>query len=79
VRIANDNPYGLVSGIWTRDLDRAFRVSAQLETGQVYVNQFGTLDVETPFGGMKDSGYGREKGIEAVMHYLQSKTVNVRL
>ena len=61
IELANDTPYGLVAGVWTRDLDRAYRVAGRLEAGQVYVNGRGA-PIEAPFGGVKDSGYGREKG-----------------
>jgi len=79
VRIANDTPYGLVAGIWTRDLSRAHRVAARLEAGQIAVNEWTAGGVETPFGGYKQSGYGREKGIEALHHYTQLKCVTIKL
>jgi aldehyde dehydrogenase (NAD+) len=79
VRIANDSEYGLVAGIWTRDLARAHRTASLLEVGQVFINEYYAGGVETPFGGYKRSGIGREKGIEAMHHYCQTKAVTVRL
>lgn len=79
IRIANDTEYGLAAGIWTQNLSRALRVAARLEAGQIYVNEYQSGGVETPLGGYKQSGYGREKGLEALHHYTQLKCVTIKL
>jgi acyl-CoA reductase-like NAD-dependent aldehyde dehydrogenase len=72
---ANDTQYGLAAGGWTRDLDRALRLSNTLEAGTVWLNTWGDTDPASPFGGMKQSGYGREMGAEAIALYSQTKSV----
>lgn len=79
IRIANDTDYGLAAGIWTESLSRAHRVSAAIDAGQIYVNEYMAGGVETPLGGFKNSGYGREKGIEALHSYTQLKCVIMKL
>ena len=79
LRLANDTEYGLVAGVWTKNIDRAMHFSANLEAGQVYINNWFGGGVETPFGGWKNSGIGREKGFEALLHYTQLRTTIISL
>jgi aldehyde dehydrogenase (NAD+) len=77
IAIANDTPYGLSAGIFTSDVGAAHRIASQLAAGQVQVNRYIGAGVEVPFGGYKHSGLGREKGLEALRHYTQVKSVIV--
>lgn len=80
IALANATPYGLVAGVWTADVGRALRVAGEIQAGQVYVNGYGVAGgIELPFGGMKRSGYGRGKGVEAMYSYTQVKNVCVVL
>ena len=79
IRLANGTPYGLVGGVFTRDLDRATTAARQLRAGQVFVNEWYAGGVETPFGGFGKSGYGRENGREALWNYVQTKNVAIKL
>ncbi|SEV80191.1 aldehyde dehydrogenase family protein [Natrinema salifodinae] len=77
VRRANDTEFGLYATVWTNDLGRAHRVANGIEAGSVMVNQYSGSYPQTPFGGHKKSGLGREKGMQAIDHYTQLKTVNI--
>jgi len=73
--LANDTEFGLAAGVWTRDINRAHKMARALEAGTVWVNTYRALTFNSPFGGYKSSGIGRQNGIEAVHQYLQTKSV----
>lgn len=72
---ANDTAFGLASGIWTADYQKAWRVARALEAGTVWINTYKQLSISTPFGGFKDSGYAREKGVGGMRLYQQAKSL----
>ncbi len=79
VELANATQFGLVAGIWTRDGARQFRMAKRVHSGQVFINNYGAGGgVELPFGGVKSSGYGREKGFEALYGFTTLKTVAIK-
>jgi len=79
IHIANDTDFGLGAGVFTKDLKKASWTASKLEAGQVYVNKWFTGSHATPFGGYKQSGYSREKGVDALKSYLQVKNVGISL
>lgn len=79
IAIANDSNYGLACGLWTNDLKRGHRMAAAVEAGAVWLNTYRRLHWAVPFGGYKDSGYGRDSGMESLRGYQQTKSVWVDL
>ena len=79
LHIANDVQYGLVAGIFTNDINRALRLATRIRAGQIYINEYFAGGEETPFGGYKKSGFGREKGLDALYNYTQVKNIAIRL
>jgi acyl-CoA reductase-like NAD-dependent aldehyde dehydrogenase len=75
IRIGNDIPFGLAAAVWTRDLRRAMLLTEKLKAGTVWVNNYRATSFTSPFGGYKESGIGRESGIEAIKEYLHTKCV----
>jgi gamma-glutamyl-gamma-aminobutyraldehyde dehydrogenase len=76
IALANQTSYGLAASVYTRDLERAIRVSRALRAGTVGVNAYSEGDITTPFGGYKESGFGgRDKGLEALEQYTEKKTI----
>lgn len=72
---ANDTPYGLAAGIWTNDITRANRLASMIRAGSVYINMYGATDAAVPFGGFKQSGYGRDMGHANLESYLETKSI----
>ena len=79
IQRANATEYGLASSVFTKDLEKANYVSTALRAGSVYVNCYGVVPVQAPFGGYKMSGFGREMGEEGMMEYCQVKAVHVAI
>jgi aldehyde dehydrogenase (NAD+) len=79
VVLANGVAYGLASGIWTSDVSKALRIADRIDAGTVWINTYGMFDVAVPFGGRKQSGFGKELGEEALEPYLHSKSIWVDL
>jgi succinate-semialdehyde dehydrogenase/glutarate-semialdehyde dehydrogenase len=77
IRIANDTPYGLGSYVYTTDAEQADRVASALEVGMVFVNGVGMEAVELPFGGVRQSGYGRELGSLGIEEFVNNKMIRI--
>jgi (Z)-2-((N-methylformamido)methylene)-5-hydroxybutyrolactone dehydrogenase len=79
IALANGTDYGLAAGLWTSDLNRAHRVGRELDSGTVWINNYRTSAAQAPFGGVKRSGYGRERGVEGLMEYTRIKNTMLDL
>lgn len=79
IAMANGTEFGLVAGIFTADLSRAHRTANKLRAGQVFVNEWLAGGISTPFGGVGKSGFGREKGLEALYNYVHTKNIAISL
>ena len=76
---ANDSKYGLGASVWTKSLERAHIASTRLESGIVWVNQHTKIPPEMPFGGVKESGLGRENGMQSIDRYTETKSILINI
>ncbi|MYL30440.1 aldehyde dehydrogenase family protein [Halobacillus halophilus] len=80
VKLANNTDYGLVTGIWTKDVSRAHKIAGRVKAGQIFINNYGAGGgIQMPFGGYRKSGFGREKGLEALRNYTQLKNIALKM
>jgi aldehyde dehydrogenase (NAD+) len=79
IEIANDTEFGLVAGVFTKNLSIAHKSASALRAGQVFINEWYAGDILTPFGGVGKSGFGREKGVEAFYNYVRTKNIAIKL
>ena len=77
ISLANDTSYGLAGGIWTQDISRAIRVAKEIDSGYLWINTYGGIIPETPYGGFKQSGVGKELGLEGLDEYLRIKNISI--
>ena len=77
IRIANETIYGLAGGVWSKDADKALHVARKLRAGTVWINEWHLLNERAPFGGYKQSGIGREFGVDGIKEYMETKHVHI--
>lgn len=75
---ANNTCYGLSGGIFTKNIDKAFKLANKIEAGMLFINSYGADTFGMPFGGIKDSGFGREQCVESIREYMEQKTVIIQ-
>ncbi|NIE75926.1 aldehyde dehydrogenase family protein [Pantoea sp. Ap-967] len=79
ITLANDTEYGLGNGLWTKDVDKAIKVSQRLQSGTVFVNTYLETSPQLPFGGFKKSGYGRENGVDGLREFMETKSTFIKM
>ena len=79
IKMANNSLYGLAAGLWTKDVSRAHRVANSLDAGMVFINRYGCYDFSSPFGGFKQSGWGKDMAKHSLEEYTKTKSIWLRI